>query len=59
MGRLRLEGFRMPLDLRYDGQTRILYVTVDGNVRVDEFDAMTKKIVSSDYAQAERWLSHA
>jgi hypothetical protein len=38
----------MPLELRYDGEKRLLYVTVDGNVHVNEFDDVTKSIVSSD-----------
>jgi hypothetical protein len=38
----------MPLELRYDGEKRILCVTVDGNVRVDEFDVVMKQIVSSN-----------
>ncbi len=38
----------MPLELRYDAGKGIIYVTVDGNVHVDEFDGVTKAIVSSD-----------
>jgi hypothetical protein len=38
----------MPLELRYDGEKRILCVTVDGNVRVDEFDVVIRRIVSSN-----------
>lgn len=38
----------MPLELRYDKEKGILYVTVDGNVRVDEFDTVMKEIVSAD-----------